>query len=255
MNRVRYAKAAHVTGARPLVAHVTTTDISLELLLGPQLEAFAAAGFEVVGVSAPGPVRRGARSARASGTCRCSTRRDRSRRSQDARALAELVVGVPPAPARDRAHAQPEAGPVRPGRGARRRACPVVVNTVHGLYAQPEDPFAEAGRGVLDGTRRRAVLARRARAEPRGHRDARAASACPRRKLTLLGNGIDLTRFDPATVTADDARGRARGARRVRARRRRGRAGRPARAREGLPRGVRRGRAAARAGARTCGSR
>ena len=39
----------------PLVAHVTTTDISLELLLGPQLEAFAAAGYDVVGISAPGP--------------------------------------------------------------------------------------------------------------------------------------------------------------------------------------------------------
>ena len=45
-----------MTGARsPLVAHITTTDISLELLLGSQLEAFAAAGFEVIGVSAPGP--------------------------------------------------------------------------------------------------------------------------------------------------------------------------------------------------------
>ena len=34
--------------------HVTTTDISLELLLGPQLEAFAAAGWDVIGASAPG---------------------------------------------------------------------------------------------------------------------------------------------------------------------------------------------------------
>ena len=41
--------------ARPVLAHVTTTDISLALLLGPQLRAFAAAGYDVVGVSAPGP--------------------------------------------------------------------------------------------------------------------------------------------------------------------------------------------------------
>ena len=34
--------------------HGTTTDISLELLLGPQLEAFAAAGWDVIGASAPG---------------------------------------------------------------------------------------------------------------------------------------------------------------------------------------------------------
>ncbi|HSZ37571.1 MAG TPA: hypothetical protein VK773_10810, partial [Acidimicrobiales bacterium] len=39
---------------KPLLVHVTTTDMSLALLLGPQLTAFAAAGFEVVGVSASG---------------------------------------------------------------------------------------------------------------------------------------------------------------------------------------------------------
>ncbi len=40
---------------RPRVVHVTTTDISLALLLGPQLAAFADAGYDVIGVSAPGP--------------------------------------------------------------------------------------------------------------------------------------------------------------------------------------------------------
>ena len=35
--------------------HVTTTDISLELLLGPQLRAFRDAGYEVHTASAPGP--------------------------------------------------------------------------------------------------------------------------------------------------------------------------------------------------------
>ena len=39
----------------PRLVHVTTTDISLALLLGPQLRAFAAAGYEVLGASAPGP--------------------------------------------------------------------------------------------------------------------------------------------------------------------------------------------------------
>ncbi|MEP6626118.1 MAG: glycosyltransferase family 1 protein, partial [Acidimicrobiia bacterium] len=36
------------------LVHVTTTDMSLELLLGPQLSAFVAAGYEVIGASAPG---------------------------------------------------------------------------------------------------------------------------------------------------------------------------------------------------------
>ena len=40
---------------RPKVIHVTTVDMSLELLLGPQLAAFAEAGYDVVGASAPGP--------------------------------------------------------------------------------------------------------------------------------------------------------------------------------------------------------
>ena len=41
--------------SRPRLLHVTTADISLDLLLGPQLQAFAAAGYEVIGASAPGP--------------------------------------------------------------------------------------------------------------------------------------------------------------------------------------------------------
>ena len=46
---------APVRGARPKLIHVTTTDMSLSWLLGPQLEAFGEAGYEVVGASAPGP--------------------------------------------------------------------------------------------------------------------------------------------------------------------------------------------------------
>ncbi len=39
------------------LVHVTTVDMSLVLLLGPQLRAFAEAGMEVVGVSAARTVR------------------------------------------------------------------------------------------------------------------------------------------------------------------------------------------------------
>ena len=34
--------------SRPRLVHLTTTDISLELLLGPQLSAFVDAGYEVI---------------------------------------------------------------------------------------------------------------------------------------------------------------------------------------------------------------
>ena len=41
--------------SRPTVVHLTTVDMSLALLLLPQLTAFRDAGYDVVGVSAPGP--------------------------------------------------------------------------------------------------------------------------------------------------------------------------------------------------------
>ena len=37
------------------IAHVTTVDISLRLLLLNQLQSLREAGYEVVGISAPGP--------------------------------------------------------------------------------------------------------------------------------------------------------------------------------------------------------
>src|SRR5258706_9571752 len=39
---------------RPRLVHLATSDMTLALLLGPQLRAFSAAGYEVIGVSAPG---------------------------------------------------------------------------------------------------------------------------------------------------------------------------------------------------------
>ena len=126
---------------RPVVMHVTTTDISLALLLGPQLAAFRDAGYEVIGVSAPGPYVPQLGASSASATCRSA--RDPfdgavPRRRRARRAAARLRRDS----ARHRAHAQPEARRVRTARGPRSRACPSIVNTVHGLYAQPDDPWA-----------------------------------------------------------------------------------------------------------------
>ena len=130
-----------MTGARPLLVHVTTTDISLEWLLGPQLEAFAAAGFEVVGVSAPGPYvealeARGIRHVPLHHGTRSFAL------AEDARALPELVsIFRRLRPVIVHTH-NPKPGLY--GRVAARIArVPVVVNTVHGLYAQRQDPFAK----------------------------------------------------------------------------------------------------------------
>jgi glycosyltransferase involved in cell wall biosynthesis len=177
--------------------HVTTTDISLELLLGPQLRAFRDAGYEVHTASAPGPYVAGliadgivhhplghATRAFALG--------------HDAAAAAELYsLFRRLRPQIVHTH-NPKPGVY--GRLAARAArVPLVVNTQHGLYAQPADRAA----------RRLPVYALE-----------RLAAACsdielvqnpddietlvrlgvPRGNLRLLGNGIDLDRFHPQPV-------------------------------------------------------
>ena len=123
------------------VAHLTTVDMSLELLLGPQLDAVVATGGDAIGISAPGPFveaieRRGVRH------------------------LALIVVdeGLEPAvptcaprvelwrllrrerPTILHTH-NPKPGLY--GRVVGRLAgVPIVVNTTHGLYATPDDPWA-----------------------------------------------------------------------------------------------------------------
>ena len=192
-----------MTADRPLVAHVTTTDISLELLLGAQLASIAAAGFEVVGVSAPGPYvkaleARGIRHVPLHHATRSVAL------TEDARTFAELVsVFRSLRPAIVHTH-NPKPGLY--GRVAARVArVPVVVNTVHGLYAQADDPRAR--RAAVYAIERVAGLFSQADLVQNAEDlETLARIGVPRRKLTLLGNGIDLTRFDPATVSFDDAR-------------------------------------------------
>lgn len=187
----------------PRVIHVTTTDMSLELLLGPQLEAMAAAGFEVAGASAPGPyVDALAGRGIAHHPLAHATRSMAP--TEDARALAELVRlfrRLRP----DIVHTHnPKPGLY--GRIAARMArVPVVVNTVHGLYALPEDPWPK--RAVVYGLERLAATCSDAELlqNPEDLPTLRRLRI-PAERLTVLGNGIDLARFDPATVPDDDRR-------------------------------------------------
>jgi glycosyltransferase involved in cell wall biosynthesis len=191
-----------VSGSRPLVAHVTTTDISLELLLGTQLEAFARAGFEVIGVSAPGPYvtaleKRGVRHVPLTHATRSMAP------TKDIGAFVELV--------RIFRRLQPEIvhthnpKPGVYGRiAARVAAVPVIVNTVHGLYAQPDDRAAK--RALVYGLERVAATCSHAElVQNPEDLEALARLRVPPAKLTLLGNGIDLERFDPSSVSADAA--------------------------------------------------
>jgi glycosyltransferase involved in cell wall biosynthesis len=181
-----------VAGRR--VVHVTTTDISLALLLGPQLRAFADAGMDVIGVSASGPW--------VSQLTAMGIRHEPLRHAtrsvnvaQDVAALGELV--------RLLRHLRPDIvhthnpKPGLYGRIAARVArVPVVVNTIHGLYATEDDSLVRrtavysierfastfSGAELVQNEEDVAVLRR---------------LHVPARKLVLLGNGIDLTRFGP----------------------------------------------------------
>ena len=188
----------------PLVLHVTTTDISIDLLLLPQLQAITAAGYEVAGASAPGPhVEVLADHGIAHHSLESFTRS--SNPLADLRSiieLAQLIRRLRP----DIVHTHnPKPGVIgRPV--ARLLGVPLVVNTQHGLYAQPSDrrrrrwPVYAVERlaavfshvELVQNTEDVDTLVHRLRV--------------PARKVRLLGNGIDLTRFDPDAGSKDGRR-------------------------------------------------
>ena len=187
------------------LVHVTSADISLALLLGPQLRAFADAGMEVIGVSAPGPF---VDQLTSWGITHVAL--DHATRSvavgQDVLALVELerlFRRLRP----DIVHTHnPKPGLY--GRIAARTAgVPGIVNTVHGLYAAPEDPWLR--KSVVYTLERIAATCSdvelfqnpedlevmRRLGVPAGH-------------LVLLGNGIDLDRFRSVRTPEASARAR-----------------------------------------------
>jgi glycosyltransferase involved in cell wall biosynthesis len=190
----------------PLVIHVATTDMSLELLLGPQLSAFAAAGYRVAGASAPGPYVE-ALDARGIEHIPLAHATRSMALAEDARAFRELVQLF-----RHRRPTIVHTHNPKPGVygriAARIAGVPIVVNTVHGLYALPNDPLVR--RAVVYGMERVAAACSDAELiQNEEDLDTMRRLRVPNRRLTLLGNGIDLQRFDPDRFDATD-RARAR---------------------------------------------
>ena len=185
--------------APPRLVHVTTTDISLALLLGPQLEAFAAAGYEVIGASAPGPhvadlEARGIRHLPLRHATRSmAPHRDVAAVSELTSLFRRLRPGV--------VHTHNPKPGVYGRLAARAAGVPVVVNTVHGLYAQPHDAWPR--RALVYGLERLASRCSHAElVQNPEDLEVLARIGVPRSKLRLLGNGVDLARFDRGRVPA-----------------------------------------------------
>ncbi|MGH2372901.1 MAG: glycosyltransferase family 4 protein [bacterium] len=185
------------------LAHLTTSDISLELLLGHQLRAFQAAGFDVTAISGDGPWIEALQAAGIRHLTVPTLRRSWAPLA-DVRACT-VLTGILRRERFDIVHTHnPKTGVF--GRiAARLVGTPVVVNTVHGLY------------GTDGGAVRRAMYLGLERL----------ASACSdfefcqsREDLQMLrrlgiarpdrsafiGNGVNLTVFDPDAVDRSVAR-------------------------------------------------
>jgi glycosyltransferase involved in cell wall biosynthesis len=194
------SRAKRPAGAPPRLVHLTTTDMSLDWLLGPQLRAFAEAGYEVIGMSAPGPhvpnlESMGIRHVAVPAFTRSTNP------LQDVKAfgqLLRLLRQVRP----DILHTHnPKPGIL--GRVAGRLArVPRVVNTQHGMYAQPTDRWQR--RWPVYAAERFAAAFSHAELvqNPEDVATLVKVLRVPAVRVHLLGNGIDLTRFDPAVVPA-----------------------------------------------------
>lgn len=184
-----------MTPSHPVrIAHLTTVDLSLRYLILPQLKAPLELGLESFGISAPGPWVEELEELGIEHRPLASSTRGVSARA-DVRAAWELFrVLREIRPAVLHTH-NPKPGLY--GRIIGRLVgVPVVVNTVHGLYAAPDDPLIK--RGIVYALE--AVASRFSDAELVQSREdvelMRRLRLAPRSRLFHLGNGVDLHHFD-----------------------------------------------------------
>ena len=183
------------------VAHVTTVDLTLRFLLLGQLRRLRDEGFQVTAISAPGPwvddlEREGIRHISWAHATRAWSP------GADALAFAELLA-ILHRERFDLVHTHnPKPGVL--GRVAARLAgVRCVVNTVHGLYATPEDRLPrKAAVLALEG-----IAARLSDIELYQSEEdlawMRRLGLVRASRSVLIGNGTDLSRFDPSAVPAE----------------------------------------------------
>ena len=180
------------------IMHLATVASSHRYLLMPQLLGAIEAGHEVVAVSADGPdvpflEAAGVRFVELAGSTRSASLRSDLRA---VRAFAEIVRRERP----DVVHTHNPKPGVYGRIVARLCGVPIVVNTVHGLYAMPEDPLTK--RVVVYGLE--AIAARFSHLElVQNIEDVdtmRRLRLCPASRLRHLGNGVDLVVGDTELI-------------------------------------------------------
>jgi glycosyltransferase involved in cell wall biosynthesis len=182
------------------IAHVTTVDITLRFLLLGQLKRLVEEGYEVTAISAPGPwtqdlERSGIRHVPWSSATRAWNPR------VDARAFAELLR-IFRRERFDLVHTHNPKPGIMGRIAARIAGVPCVLNTVHGLYATPEDR-ARKRYPILALERVAAwfsdVELYQSEEDLKWARRIRLVAPS---KSVLLGNGTDIEHFDRARVPA-----------------------------------------------------
>ena len=181
------------------IAHLTTVDISLRYLILPQLEAVNQLGGEAIGISAPGEFvheveQRGIRHIPMFNSTRSIDP------VRDAKAVFELWK-ILRTERPDVLHTHTPKPGIYGRIVGRLAGVPVVVNTVHGLYATRSDGHLKraivytleaiasrfSDRELVQSLEDYEFLTRRRISAPT--------------KTTLLGNGVDLKRFDRTRVS------------------------------------------------------
>lgn len=181
------------------IAHLTTVDLSLRYLILPQLEAAADLG-EAYGISAPGPhvgyiEERGVIHVPLPDSTRgMSIGSDLKAMVQLWRAVREIDPDI--------VHTHNPKPGVYGRILARLAGVPIVINTVHGLYATPDS--APLKRVIVYSLE--ALASRFSDAElvqnPEDLELLRESRIVSPSKLRLLGNGVDLKRFNPDRIAA-----------------------------------------------------
>lgn len=180
------------------VGHLTTVDLSLRFLVRPQLLEVIEDGGEAVGISAPGPWVEELEAAGIKHIPLTASTRGMSL-GNDLKAIAQLWRVLRQEKLTVLHTHNPKPGVY--GRVLGRLAgVPLVVNTMHGLYATEEDSVAK--RGVVYGLE--AIAARFSDVELHQNEEdlafCRRTRILPSGKGSLLGNGVDLDRFDRGKV-------------------------------------------------------